>query len=105
MNEKKFKGLSNFGKIVIGEIVVLIIVLFVCRMFVFPELAKGMDMMHIQIATHTFVIGICATIFSVVAILVKRKMKTHKKYIILPVIFTLFGFLMQVFAEEITILF
>ena len=104
MGENKSKGLSNFGKIVIGEIIVLLVVLVLCRIFIFPAIGGRMDMLHIQIATHTIMTGICATIFSVFAIVVKKKIKTHKKYIIIPVIFTLFGFLMHMLAEEISVI-
>lgn len=104
MSENKPKGLSKFGKIVIIEIIALIIVLILCRAFIFPAIGGGKDMLHIQLSTHAIMIGICATIFSVFAMAVKKKLKTHKKYIILPVIFTLFGFLMHALAEEISVI-
>ena len=103
MEEKKKFRLNKFSKIVIGEIIVLAVVVLLCRMWIFP-LISGMDMYHIQVATHALMIGICASVFSLIAILVKRKWKTHKKYILLPVIFTVFAYILFAVSGEISII-
>lgn len=97
--QKEKKRLSNFTKFIIGEGAVLIIALLVCRGWVFPFLARG-GMGHVEIATHVMMIGVTATIFSVFAILFRRVWSTHKKYVLIPAIFTVFGFLMQMIASE-----
>lgn len=93
---------KKFYKIIILEAVILGVLLVCSRWLIFPNIA-GKEMLHMQIAVHTFMIGLCTTIFSFLAIVVKRKWKTHKKYILIPVIFTVFGYLMQLAANEITL--
>ena len=99
MNNDK-KKLSGFAKIVIAECVVLLVCAVVMRLGVFPYLARG-GMKHVVLATHAFMIGLTATLFSVVAVLVKRKWNSHKKYIILPAIFMVFGYILLALANEI----
>lgn len=98
MGEKK--KLGTFGKIVIAECVVLLICAFVMRLGVFPYLARG-GMKHVVLATHAFMIGLTATLFSIIAVLVKRKWKSHRKYIVFPAIFMVFGYILQILANEI----
>ncbi len=98
--EKKVKKLSRFGKIIIAECIVLIICAIILRLGVFPYLARG-GMKHVVVATHAFMIGLTATMFSMLAIFVRRKWKTHKKYVLLPGIFTLFGYILLTLANEI----
>lgn len=99
MNNDK-KRLTAFVKIVIAECAVLVVCALVMRLGVFPYLARG-GMKHVVLAMHTFMIGLTATLFSILAILVKRKWKTHKKYIILPAIFMVFGYILLALANEI----
>ena len=103
MNEKKGFKLNKFTKVIIGEIILLAVMVLVCRMWIFPVIS-GINMYHIQVATHAVMIGICMVIFSVMAILAKRKWKTHKKYVLLPVIFTVFAYILYVVAGEISVI-
>ncbi len=91
----------SFKKAVIIEAAVLAALLVVFRLFLFPLMTKGM--MHVVISTHIFAIGLMASIFAAFAITVKRAWKTHGKYILMPIIFTVFGFLMQCLANEVSI--
>ncbi len=91
----------SFKKAVIIEAAVLAVLLFVFRSFLFPLMTKGM--MHVVISTHIFAIGLMASLFGAFAITVKRAWKTHGKYMLMPIIFTVFGFLMQSFANAIDI--
>ena len=102
MEEKKKFRLDKFGKIIIGEIIALAIIVLLCRIWIFP-LISGIDMYHVQVAIHALMIGLCASIFTAIAILVKRKWKTHKKYILLPVIFTVFAWILYAVSSEISI--
>lgn len=100
--KKKFK-LDRFMKIVIAEIIVLAVLLVVSRLWLFPFIS-GMAMLHVQIAINTLMIGICATIFTVFAVFFKKEWRKSKKYIVLPVIFTVFGYLLLKMAEEISLI-
>ena len=105
MNEEKKlktekKKLSGFTKIVIAECVILFICAVILRLGVFPTLAHG-GMKHVVVATHAFMIGLTATLFSAFAVVFKRKWKSHKKYIILPAIFMVFGYILLALANEI----
>lgn len=97
-NKKKIK-LSNFIKFIIGECIVLAIAVFSLRLWLFPYLAQG-GMKHVIISTHAFMIGLTATLFSILAILVKRKWKSHKKFILPPAIFMVFGYILLLVANE-----
>lgn len=103
MNEekgsKKPKKLTGFSKVIITECIVLIILAVVMRAGVFPYLARG-GMKHVVVATHTFMIGLTATVFSIFAVLFRRLWKSHKKYILIPVIFTVFGYVLLTLANE-----
>ena len=103
MEEKKKFRLNKFSKIIIGEGIVLAVIVLLCRIWIFP-LISGIDMYHVQVAIHALMIGICTTIFTVFAILVKRKWKTHKKYILIPVIFTVFAYILYAVSGEISII-
>ncbi len=98
--EKKVKKLSSFGKIIIAECIILMVCAVVLRLGVFPLLARG-GMKHVVVATHVFMIGLTATMFSIFAIFFRRKWKSHKKYILPPAIFTLFGYILLALANEI----
>lgn len=87
-------------RIIIAECIMLAACIVLARWIIFPLIA-GKSMLHVQVAMHIFMIGICATIFSLVAISIKRKWKTHGMYILIPVIFTVFGYLMQIISGEI----
>lgn len=105
MNEEKEiikekKKLTGFCKAIIAECVILLVCAVVLRLTVFPVFAQG-GMKHVVIATHTFMIGFTATMFSILAVLVRRKWKSHKKYILPPAIFTLFGYILLALANEI----
>ncbi len=91
----------SFKKAVIIESAVLAVLLVVFRLFLFPLMTQGM--MHVRVSMHIFAIGLMASIFAAFAITVKRVWKTHGKYMLMPIIFTVFGFLMQCFANEIDI--
>lgn len=93
MNDRKIK------RVIIVEAMVLAAAAVVLRIWVFPYLAQG-GMKHVIFATHAFMIGLTATIFSVVAISVKRLWKTHKIYVLIPVIFTVFGYLLLMAAND-----
>lgn len=97
-NKKKIK-LSNFTKFIIGECIILAIAVLSLRSWVFPYLAHG-GMKHVVISTHALMIGITSTLFSIVAILVKRKWKSHKKFILPPAIFMVFGYILLLVANE-----
>ena len=100
MEEKKSKKISIFTKVIIAECVILAIAAFILRLWVFPYLAHG-GMKHVVVATHAFMIGLTATLFSILAIIVKRKWKSHKKYILPPAIFMVFGYILLMLANEI----
>lgn len=100
MEENKRRKLSIFAKIIIAECAILAMAVFVLRLWVFPYIAQG-GMKHVVIATHAFMIGLTATLFSVFAILFKRVWKSHKKYILPPAIFTVFGYILLMLANEI----
>ncbi|MBQ6795961.1 MAG: hypothetical protein IJO83_07440 [Clostridia bacterium] len=99
MNSEK-KKLGVFGKIVIAECIVLLLCAVILRLGVFPYLAHG-GMKHVVLATHTFMIGLTATLFSLFAIVFCRKWKSHKKYVILPAVFMVFGYILLMLANEI----
>ena len=99
MNSEK-KKLGVFGKIIIAECIILLLCAVILRLGVFPYLAHG-GMKHVVVATHTFMIGLTATLFSLFAILFRRKWQSHKKYILLPGIFTVFGYILLILANEI----
>lgn len=90
---------KRFKKIIIVEVIILVAALFVFRGLVFPVVSKT-SMLHVEIAMHSLMIGLTASCFSVFAILFKRVWKTHKKYVLLPAIFTVFGYLMLMLANE-----
>ncbi len=91
----------SFKKAVIIEAAVLAVLLVVFWLFLFPLMTKGM--MHVVISTHIFAIGLMALIFGAFAITVKKAWKTHGKYMLMLIIFTVFGFLMQCLANEVGI--
>lgn len=93
------REMRNVKRVIIVEAVMLIAAAVILRIWVFPYLAEG-GMKHVAVATHAFMIGITATIFSAVAISVKRLWKTHKIYVLIPVIFTVFGYLMLMAAND-----
>lgn len=100
MNGEKTKKLTGFVKIIIAECIVLAICFVAARIWVFPYLAQG-GMKHVIVATHAFMIGLTCTIFAILAVLLRRKWKSHKKYILIPVIFTVFGYLLLMAANDI----
>ena len=100
MEETKKRKLSVFAKIIIAECITLAAAAFVLRLWVFPYLAQY-GMKHVVISTHAFMIGLTATLFSVFAILFKRVWKSHKKYILPPAIFAVFGYILLMLANEI----
>lgn len=97
-SEKQPKSL--FAGVIIWEAAALVAVLFVCRMWIFPAMG-GNGLLVVDIATHTLGLGILATVGTILWLIGAKKWKTHKKYVAIPVIFTLFGFYMQIIAEEI----
>ncbi len=100
MKDEKAKKLTGFVKAVIVECVVLVLCVIAARVWVFPYLAQG-GMKHVVVATHFFMIGLSATVFAVFAILFSRKWKTHKKFILPPAIFAIFGYLLLMAANDI----
>lgn len=98
---KEKKPISKITKIIIGEVIALVIVLIICRGFIFPPMSKVGEM-HTVISLHSFMIGLTATIFSLFAITFRKVWKTHGKYVLIPVIFTVFGYLMIMIAQEIS---
>ena len=88
---------SKFKTIVFWECVICAALAIIMRVCVFG-LLSGESMMHIRIATHALMIGLTASIFTLFALTVKRAWKTHGKYIALPLIFTLFGVLLNMAA-------
>lgn len=98
--DEKPKKLTGFKKIIIIECAVLIVLAVVLRVLVFPYLAQG-GMKHVVVATHAFMIGLTATVFSIFAVLFRRLWKTHKKYVLIPAIFTVFGYLLLMAANDI----
>ena len=100
LEETERKPMDKVTKIAIVEALVLFIVLFICRAWIFPGMARVGEM-HSIIALHSFMIGMTATLFSLFAITFRRVWKTHGKYVILPIIFTVFAFLMQTIVNEI----
>ncbi len=90
---------GKMKKFIIGEIIVLAIVLLLCAGWIFPAIA-GPGMLHVAISVHTFMIGLTATIFSLIAVFLRKKWKTHKIYVLIPVIFTVFGYVMQIIANN-----
>lgn len=90
---KKFK----IGVVI--EAVVLFVALIVLRGVVFPAICESM--LHIKLATHALMIGITATIFTIFALCFRKKWKTHGRFILIPVIFTIFGFMMHIISYEV----
>lgn len=82
------------------EGVVLTAVAVMCRLFIF-RLFNGEAMLHVRISMHCFMIGAMLTLFCALALTVKRAWKTHGTLIILPAIFLVFGFVLQVMAYDI----
>lgn len=96
------KTLSKIKKFILGEIIVLAVVLLLCGGWIFPLIA-GEEMLHVTISIHTFMIGITATAFSLFAILFRRVWRSHKIFVLIPVVFTVFGYLMLVAANNINL--
>lgn len=90
----------KFRNIAIIEGIVLAIALVIFRVFIF-RLINDERMLHVTLSTHIFMIGATLTIFCAFAFTVKRAWKTHGKFILLPVIFTVFGILMQAMAYDV----
>ena len=101
--EEEFE-LSNEAKKVIKiaviEAIVLIVLLFVCRLWVFPPMARVSEL-HTQIAMECVGISLTATLFSAFAITFRKVWKTHGIYIILPVIFLVFASILLMLTNEI----
>ncbi|MBR5535845.1 MAG: hypothetical protein IKU60_04270 [Clostridia bacterium] len=93
------KKLSKFSKAVIVEIMVLCVLTVVLRIWVLPYLAHG-GMLHVALSTHVFMIGLTATAFTLFAVFFKRGWRGHKKYILIPGIFTVFGYILLALANE-----
>lgn len=87
-------------KIAVVETIILAVILFVCRLWIFPPMAKVGEL-HTQIAMECVGIGLTATLFSAFAITFRRVWKTHGKYIILPIIFLLFASILLMLTNEI----
>lgn len=100
MKDEKAKKLNSFVKAVIVECIVLALCVIAARIWIFPHLAHG-GMKHVIIATHCFMIGLSATVFAIFAVLFRRKWKTHKKFILPPAIFAIFGYLLLIAANDI----
>ncbi len=96
------KGNNRFKTFIIAEIIFLVIMLFVARMWILPALS-GESMLHIRVATNVFMIGLCVSIFTLFATFFKREWRGNKKYIAIPAIFTVFGFLLMQFAQEVSL--
>ena len=94
--------MNRFKITVAIESAVLIVMLFISRMWILP-LLSGETMLHIRVATNIFMIGICLSIFTTFAVFFKREWRGYKKYIIIPVIFTVFGYLLMQFAQEVSL--
>ena len=90
----------DLKKAVIIESIVLLALLILLRMLVFPLIA-GKAMLHVEIAMHIFMIGATITLFSAFALTVKRAWKKYGKYMLLPLIFNVFGILTQIAANDI----
>jgi len=88
-------------KALIIEAVVLLIMAFIFRFFIFDHMVNGM--MHVIFSLHVFMIGATASAFTIIALTIKRAWKTHGIYLLFPLIFALFGFILQQLAEEISI--
>ena len=84
----------------IAEGIVLFVALIILRAFVFPFLT-GEHMIHVSIATHVLMIGVVITLFSAFALTLKRAWKKYGKYMLLPIIFNVFGILVQFIAYEV----
>ena len=82
------------------EGIVLFVALVVLRTLVFPALT-GEQMLHVSIATHVLMIGVVITVFSAFALTVKRAWKKYGKYMLLPLMFNVFGILVQFIAYEV----
>lgn len=90
----------KFRNIAIIEGIVLAAALVVFRLFIF-RLLNGQNMLHVSIAVHAFMIGATLTLFCAFALTVKRAWKTHGKFMLLPVMFTVFGLLLQAMAYDV----
>ena len=90
----------NLKKAAIIEALVLLAALILLRGVVFPLIA-GKAMLHVEIAVHIFMIGATITVFTAFALTVKRAWKTHGKYMLVPLIFNVFGILVQIAANDI----
>ena len=90
----------SLKKAAMVEGAVLLAALILLRAVVFP-LIDGEAMLHVEIAMHIFMIGATITLFSAIALTVKRAWKKYGKYMLLPLIFNVFGILVQIAANDI----
>ncbi len=84
----------------LAEALVLFVVMLLCRVAVFPKMAKVGEL-HTRIALECFGIGMCVTIFSVLAISVKKAWKTKGIYVIYSLVFLLFAIGLLMVTNEI----
>ena len=90
----------SLKKVAMIESIVLLVLLILLRGVVFPMIA-GKAMLHVEIAVNLFMMGASFTVFTAVALTVKRAWKTHGKYMLVPLIFNVFGILVQIAANSI----
>ncbi len=93
------KKVSTFKKILIGEGIFCLVALFVMGGVVFPLIAD-IRMLHIKIALHTVIISVSVSVFTLFGIALRGKWATHKKYMLIPLIFTLFAIILNVIADS-----
>lgn len=98
--QKRKKADKKFVLICVIEAVVLIAILAVCRIIVFPPMAK-LGEMHTRIALECVGVAFVVFVISIMAISAKKAWKTYGKYIVCPIEFLLFAFCMMAIVNEI----